>query len=146
MKVGSGGLGTGASTDPRSGTMGTGAAAKPENSQAWVQLNNFINQDHYLNYHRGEYAKANAVLYPFYKRLDLNITEDISLKTSKDDRHTLKLSLDVLNLGNFLNRNWGISKTANVTNFLRYEGLGADGKTPSYSFPYLDATNQIPCQ
>jgi hypothetical protein len=56
----------------------------------------------------------------------------------------LKISLDVLNFGNFVNRNWGIAKTPSVTNFLRFEGMGPDGKTPSFSFPYLDATNQIP--
>jgi hypothetical protein len=144
VKVGSGGSGTGASTDPRSGTIGTGAASNPNNSQMWIQLNNFISQDHYLAFHKGDYAKANAVVYPFYKRLDLNITQDISMKTGKDQRHTLKISLDVLNFGNFVNRNWGIAKTPSVTNFLRFEGMGPDGKTPSFSFPYLDATNQIP--
>jgi hypothetical protein len=131
VKSGSGGLGTGTSTDPRTA------------AQMWNQLNNFINQDHYLNFHRGEYAKANAVVYPFFKQLDLNITQDIYIKSGKD-RHTLRLSVDLLNVGNFLNRNWGLRKTYNLNNFLRYEGLAADGKTPSYSFTYLDATNQVP--
>lgn len=143
VKSGSGGLGTTASTDPRSGTMGTGAASNPANSQVWIQLNNFINQDHYLAYHRGEYVKANAVILPFYKQLDLNITQDIYFNQGKD-RHTLRLTLDLINAGNFLNRNWGVRKTTNLTNFLRYEGLGADGKTPSYSFTYQDANNQVP--
>jgi len=35
-------------------------------------------------------------------------------------------------------------KVPTKSNFLTYEGLGADGKTPSFSFPYLDATNQVP--
>jgi len=131
VKSGSGGLGTGTSTDPRTA------------AQMWNQLNNFINQDHYLNFHRGEYAKANAVVYPFFKQLDLNITQDIYIKSGKD-RHTLRLSMDLLNVGNFLNRNWGLRKTYNLNNFLRYEGQGADGKTPSYSFTYLDAANQVP--
>lgn len=143
VKSGSGGSGTGNSTDPRSGTIGTGAATVAANSQVWNQLNNFINQDHYLSTHRGEYAEANAVVYPFYKRLDLNITEDISLKTGKE-RHTLRLTLDLVNAGNFINKYWGTYKTPNLTNFLRYEGLGADGKTPSYSMTYLDPVNQVP--
>lgn len=131
VKVGSGGLGTGTSTDPR--TV----------SQIWAQLNNFISQDKYLNFHRGEVAEANAVKLPFFKKLDLNITQDISVKTGKE-RHTLKLSLDILNVGNLINRDWGLVKIPTKTNFLTYEGLAADGKTPSFSFPYLDATNQIP--
>jgi hypothetical protein len=31
-----------------------------------------------------------------------------------------------------------------ITNFLKYEGLAADGKTPSFSFPYIDDKNQVP--
>lgn len=131
VKVNSGGLGTGSSTDPRSA------------SQIWNQLNNFINQDHYLSGHRGQYAQANANVAPFYKRLDLNISEDISVKTGKE-RHTLRISMDLINAGNFFNKYWGTYKMPNLTNFIKYEGLGADGKTPSFSMPYLDAANQVP--
>ena len=132
VKSGSGGLGTGTSTtDVRTP------------AQIWGQLNNFINQDRYLSSHRGEVAKADAVVLPYFKRLDANITQDFSVKTGTE-RHTIRLSLDILNVGNLLNKQWSLVKTPVSTNFLRYEGLGADGKTPSFSFTYLDATNQIP--
>ena len=143
VKVGSGGLGTTVSTDPRSGTIGTGAASSASASQIWNQLNNFINQDHYLASRRGEYAQANANVYPFYKRLDLNLTQDFSLATGKQ-RNTLRLTVDLINAGNFINKYWGTYKVPNLNNFLKYEGLGADGKTPSYSMPFLDPTNQAP--
>lgn len=129
------GITTGTTSDPRS------------SSQIWNQLNNFINQDHYLAFHRGEYAKANSVVYPWYKQLNLNITQDIYFYTKNHDtkdRHTLRLSLDIINIGNLLDRNWGIVKTSSVSNFLKFEGLAADGKTPLFSFPYADATNQVP--
>jgi hypothetical protein len=131
VKSGSGGLGTGASTDVRTA------------AQQWAQLNAFINQDNYLASHRGQIAAANAVILPYVKKLDLNITQDISVKFG-NNRHTLRLSADILNVGNLLNKNWGIVKSPAVTNFLRYEGLAADGKTPSYSFTLQDAANQIP--
>ncbi len=133
VKSGSGGLGTGTSADVRTP------------AQMYAQLSNFINQDNYLSKHKGQYAAANAVTLPFYKKLDLNITEDISVKAGKD-RHTVKVSLDILNVGNLINRNWGLIKTPVLTNFLRYEGLAADGKTPSYSFTQQDAANQVPVQ
>ena len=131
VKSNSGGLGTGTSTDVRTP------------AQIWAQLNNFINQDRYLSEHRGEVAKANTVVLPYFKRVDANITQDFSLKTGKE-RHTLRLSLDVLNLGNLIYKQWGLVKTPVLINFLRYEGLGADGKTPAFSFTYQDAGNQIP--
>ena len=131
VKSGSGGQGTGTVTDPRTPAI------------IWAQLNNFINQDHYLSTHRGTYARANAVTYPWFKRMDVNLTEDISLKTGKE-RHTLRLSIDVQNVGNMLNKYWGTYKTPITNNFLRFEGLGADGKTPAYSFTYQDAASQTP--
>ena len=64
-------------------------------------------------------------------------------KTDRD-RHTLRFSVDIVNLGNLLNRNWGLVKTTSINNFLKFEGIAADNKTPLLSFPYADATNQVP--
>jgi Carboxypeptidase regulatory-like domain len=126
----------------------TGTAADPRSStQIWTQLNNFINQDHYLYHHRGEYAQSNSVVLPYFKHLDLNITEDVYFFTKhadEKDRHTLRFSMDLINVGNFLNRNWGMVKTTTISNFLKFEGMAADNKTPLFSFPYADATNQVP--
>ena len=118
-------------------------------SQIWNQLNNFISQDHYLYKRRGQYAQANSVEYPWYKHMDLNVTQDIYFYTKKNgkdqDKHTLHVSaLTSSTSGNLLNRNWGLIKTPTSTNFLKFEGIAADGKTPQFSFPYLDATNKVP--
>lgn len=137
VKVNSGGLGTGTGTPSAPVTDARTA------SQIWNQLNNYINQDHYLANHRGQYAKANATVGAIYKRLDLNLTEDVSVKVGKE-RHTLRFTIDLINAGNLLNKYWGTYKTPTTSNFLKYEGLGADGKTPSFSMPYLDANNQVP--
>jgi hypothetical protein len=132
----------------------TGTSADPRTSaQIWTQLDNFIKQDHYLNFHRGEYAKANALVLPFFKKLDLNITQDITFNTKmggESSKHTLRFTLDLINAGNFVNRNWGLVKAPTLNSnssgyqLLTYEGLAADGKTPLFSFPYLDPASQSP--
>lgn len=114
----------------------------------WNQLNNFINQDAYMSSHRGSVAERNGVVLPFYKRLDLNITQDFYVKAGKN-KNTLRLTFDVVNFGNMLNKNWGNYKTFNNTNFLKYEGLVTAAGDPNlgkprYSFVYQDAANQIP--
>lgn len=112
----------------------------------WGQLNTYINQDPYLSTRRGQYAERNGLLLPFYKRLDLNFTQDINAKFGKNN-NTLRLTLDIFNFGNLLNKNWGISRVPNRTallNFKRVETTGVNAGKPVYSFPYLDATNQIP--
>ncbi len=131
------GITTGTPTDPRTA------------SQIWTQLDNYIKQDNYLSAHRGEYAQANAWVLPFYKRLDLNVTQDIYFK-SANTKHTLRFSWDLINAGNLLNKNWGLIKTPTLLSnssgyqLLTFEGLAADGKTPLFSFPYQDAASQTP--
>ena len=129
VKVGSGGLGTGTAgvTDIRTA------------AQIWSQLDGFISNSTYLNTHRGGYAGRNAAINPYYGRMDINITQDFKIKIAKD-YHTFKLSYDIINVGNYINRDWGLIKTTTVTNFLKYEGLGADGKTPAFSFPFQTGT------
>jgi hypothetical protein len=126
----------------------TGTAADPRTAaQIWTQLSNFITQDHYLYHHRGQYAQANSVVEPFFKVMDLHVGEDIFFFTGKDQnrqRHTLSLTMDMFNVGNFISRNWGNYKQYNINNFLKFEGMAADGKTPLISFPYYDPTNQVP--
>jgi hypothetical protein len=129
VKVGSGGLGTGTAgvTDIRTA------------AQIWSQLDGFMSNSTYLNTHRGGYAGRNAAINPYYGRMDINITQDFKIKIAKD-YHTFKLSYDIINVGNYINRDWGLIKTTTVTNFLKYEGLGADGKTPAFSFPFQTGT------
>lgn len=114
----------------------------------WNQLNNFIQQDHYLSTHRGQIAQRNAAILPYFKHLDVNITQDFYIKSGRD-RHTLRFTFDMINIGNFLNKYWGVTKNFSNTTFLNYEGLVStpgdpDLGKPRFSFPYLDPSNQIP--
>ncbi len=126
----------------------TGTASDPRTAaQIWTQLNDFITQDHYLYHHRGQYAQNNSVIEPFFKVMDLHVGEDIFFSTGKDQnrqRHTLSLTMDMFNVGNFISRNWGVYKQYNTDDFLKVEGFTADGHTPLISFPYYDPTNQVP--
>lgn len=125
-------------------TVGTGDNRSTQ--VIWNQLNAFINQDPYLSTRRGQFAERNGLLLPFYKRLDLNFTQDFFVKVA-GKRNTLRFTADIFNFGNLLNKNWGIFQTTNRTallNFKRVETAGANAGKPVFSFPYLDATNQIP--
>ena len=115
-------------------------------SVLWSQLNNYIVQDHYLSSRKGKYAERNGVQLPFYNRLDMNFTQDFNFK-SKNKTNTVRFTMDIFNFGNLLNKNWGIAKITNRTNLLnfkRVETTGVNAGKPVFSFPYLDAANQIP--
>ncbi|GAC1486212.1 MAG: hypothetical protein NVS1B13_13520 [Flavisolibacter sp.] len=112
----------------------------------WDQLNAYINQDPYLSKRSGQYAERNGLLFPFYKRLDLNFSQDFMIKAGKK-LNTLRVSVDIFNFGNLLNSNWGIYRIPNRTallNFKRVETTGPNAGKPVFSFPYLNAANQNP--
>lgn len=117
--------------------------------EIWQQLNAYIAQDRYLRNNRGEVAMRNAVIFPWYKRFDMNITQDVFFTTGKENtKHTLRFSIDLVNAGNLFNKNWGTYKVFNTggtfsSAILKYEGLAANNQ-PRFSFPYLDPTNKVP--
>ncbi len=119
-------------------------------TQIWNQLNNLISNDSYLSSHRGTFVSRNGAIGPYFNRADLNITQDFYIMSGKV-KHTLSFSFNVLNLGNLLNNNWGTyqvsainGNTGGGVNLLIYKGIDAATNRPTYAFPYLDPTNQIP--
>ncbi len=80
--------------------------------EQWNKLNAFIEQDDYLSQHRGEIAERFGLLNPWYFNLDMRILQDFTFNLGGSD-HTFQLSLDILNVPNLLNSNWGVRKVAN---------------------------------
>jgi hypothetical protein len=111
--------------------------------QIWSQLDNFISNNPYLSKHRGQIAERNALILPWTNRVDLNFTQDFRIKAGKT-KHTLRFTADIYNFTNFLNKNWGLYQVPTTTTPLTFVKLDTDGKTPIFSFPYLDAKNKIP--
>ncbi|WP_282038144.1 TonB-dependent receptor [Saccharicrinis aurantiacus] len=102
----------------------------------------FVEQDKYLSKHKGEYAEAYAAQAPWVHNFDLRILQDFNLNVA-NRTHTLQLSIDVLNIGNLLNSEWGTYKnhtSANNGNVLRYEGLDQQNN-PTFSMPMIEDTD-----
>lgn len=69
----------------------------------------FAAQDPYLSKHAGEYALRNAAYTPWYQRLDMRLLQDFKVKVG-ESMNKLQLSVDIINVENFLNSSWGLSK------------------------------------
>lgn len=81
---------------------------------------NFISQDKYLSKHTGQVAQRNAGVYPWVHRFDIKINQNFYFYTGRNGKkHTIQLGLDILNVGNLLNSNWGTRWTVNG-----YDGYG----------------------
>lgn len=92
---------------------------------------NYVNQDPYLNKHKGEYAETNGAFLPWYHRFDLRILQDFKINTGTTT-NTLQLSIDIMNIGNLLKSSWGVTKKATVSSLLKYKGLN-EKKEPVYN-------------
>jgi len=107
----------------------------PADAQAFED---FIRQDDYLSSHRGQIAERFGAVNPWFSNIDLRILQDISFAVG-----TFQLSLDILNVANLINSDWGVRKVAQGSatsplRLVRFNGAGApvfnyvgpaDGKT-----------------
>ncbi|MDR3351392.1 MAG: TonB-dependent receptor [Prevotellaceae bacterium] len=78
---------------------------------AWNAMDAFIAQDPYLSKHRGEYAERNGAVAPFAHQLDWSIYNDLKIFQGNGRAHTLRISFDIANFLNLLNKDWGVQQT-----------------------------------
>ena len=109
-----------------------------------VAFDKFISQDDYLNGRRGQYAERYGALSPWRGKWDLKLMQDYNFKISSasEKKNTIQFSIDVLNIGNLLNSDWGliqqpisvqpIGVSVNAANIPTYTFNGTQTKTFSY--------------
>ena len=112
--------------------------------QQWTDLDNLISGDKYLNNRRGQYAERNGLRTPWNHEIDLKLMHEF--KFGKDNAHSLQISMDVFNVLNLLNNNWGhVYFVTNVNNYnvnLLTFAKDANGIAPSKpSSGYLPTYN-----
>ena len=91
------------------GTPRTFTAA--EQAAAWEA---YIQQDKYLSANRGQYAQRGAVIMPMISRADFTFAQQLFTNIN-NKKNTLEFRVDILNVGNLLNKDWGVGQTFNST-------------------------------
>ena len=91
---------------------------------------NYVHTDKYLDKNQGKYAEAYSVYSPWVHRVDFSYKHDFKIKAGKQ-MNTLQLSVDLKNILNLFNSNWGVSRYMNSAlgegRILKYEGYDKDG-------------------
>jgi hypothetical protein len=82
----------------------------------------FIKQDPYLSQHRGQFAERNAVFLPMVYRADMSISQDVR-RSVAGRPNSLQIRLDILNVTNLLDKNWGVSQSFVTTRPLTFVGV-----------------------
>ncbi len=96
-------------------TTGAGATARTFTAaEQAAAFDAFIEQDPYLRKHRGEYAQRGAVFLPQVVRADFSLTQDL-FRAINGKRNSLQLRLDILNVGNLINKNFGVGARLTTT-------------------------------
>jgi len=109
-------------------TCGTARTVTPAEQAAAFEA--YILQDKYMSARRGQYAVRNALFFPMVKRADLSLSQEI-FTDIVGRRNSLQVRADIVNVGNFLNKNWGIGQRILGGNgqILTNPGVDAQGKT-----------------
>jgi hypothetical protein len=91
--------------------------------QSWENLNAFIESVDCLREARGSIIARNACREPWSNRFDVRVAQSVSTVR----RQNAQITLDVLNVGNLLNRDWGLSRFASnqAYNLLSMSGTAA---------------------
>ncbi len=126
-------------TDIRFASFTSGGVTFTE-AQQQAAFDAYINQDKYLSTRRGQYAERNALTIPMLHRFDISIQQDFFVDIKKQ-RNTFQLRLDILNFGNMLSSDWGVSQRATNPAILSYSSVNTAGE-PVYRLstqPILNA-------
>lgn len=90
----------------------------------------YVHADKYLSKNQGKYAEAYSVYSPWVHRVDFSYKHDFKVKAGKS-MNTLQLSVDIKNILNLFNSNWGVMKYMDPAlgegRILKYEGYDQDG-------------------
>lgn len=95
-----------------------------QQADAWEA---YIQQDPYLSKNRGKYAERGALFFPMVWRGDLSLTQEIAGDLF-GIRQGLQLRLDILNVTNLLNKDWGVGQIPLTTQPLIARGVDSQGR------------------
>jgi hypothetical protein len=79
-------------------------------AEQWTLLNAYIEGDSYLRTRRGQYTERNGATTPWEHKFDLRITQDLGGMIGTT-RNKIQVTLDIFNVGNLINKNWGRTYT-----------------------------------
>lgn len=102
-------------------TQGGRTFTAAEQAAAWEA---YIQQDKYLSANRGKIAERNGVVFPMIYQADFSASQ--TLRTTGKGK--LEFRVDILNVGNLLNNNWGVGNQIIQNRPVIARGADAEGR------------------
>lgn len=106
----------------------------------------YIDGNRYLRNHKGKYVERYGGLQKWVNEFDVKILQDIYTNFGTNNRYSLQLSLDILNVGNLLNSNWGNRWTSRIFNdqnvsLLSVASKGTTTEAPKFTLNTVDPSS-----
>ncbi len=95
----------------------------------------FIQSDDYLSENRGSYSERGGAVMPWRHVFSLKVAQDFYVNV-KGKRNKITLGVDINNLGNMLNSDWGVPERLSRNDILSY-----DSYTGTYNFNKAEWTS-----
>jgi hypothetical protein len=107
------------------------ASADEVTMDNWDAFNAFIEDDSYLRSQRGQIVDRNGARGPWVNQIDLRVAQQVPSR----DGQRFEVTLDVLNVANLVNGDWGRVETVNWDyGLVRYDGIDAESGLPALAF------------
>ena len=109
---------------------------------------NFVNNSKYLSSRKGQYAERNCLVGPWVHQFDVRIFQNFYIPQKNGQRHTIQIGLDIENIGNLFNQNWGHFWSINTTQILSIAENGyrpgTTGQSPKPVYHFVaDGTEKL---
>jgi hypothetical protein len=112
--------------------------------QQWNNLNRFINDRDDLNDNRGQYAERNSAKAPWQQYFDLRFLQNFYIDLANGKRNTLQFSVDIFNVANLINPEWGQRlRTFSTERMLSFEGFQEDAEGNSTLIPTYETAGFV---
>ena len=132
-----------ASIAPGNLVIGTGATAKTYTpTQQADLLMAYIEQDDYLKTRKGQYAERNGAKSPWRNQVDFRLTQDV-FRNVGGTKNTIQFSMDIFNVGNMLNKSWGVYNFVNNAQILVPQNVSAISATNKPTFRLGQASGDV---
>lgn len=113
------------------------ATAAQQSEAFW----NYVQNDDYLSENKGKYAERFGKLEPWRNRFDMKISQEVFSNLGASRKGVLTVSLDILNVGNLLNKDWGSYQYFGLSSYDNIKLLKVAGYQNGQPVYQLNASN-----
>jgi len=120
--------------------VSSSGVALADQDTPWASFNAFISGDPGLDENRGRIAPRNSSREPWLHSLDVRIAQDLPVPVVNG--HRLQFTLDIVNLLNMFNHNWGKTYYVSNQNDVPWTSTGIDAATGKIKISWSARANR----